>query len=486
MGSNHETEAKAPTGFRATLGLFDFTLLVVGAVIGADVYVVAALGATYLGPAQLVAWLFGGVLAALIALAFVQCAAVCPRVGGTYAYTRAAFGPLVGFLAGWALYVGEWIALPIFPIAFTNYLLYFLPGLGSLGILSVKFLFVSSVTALNIRGVRASGRINDVLTVAKLLPLALLILGGVVFLAGRPALAHSHLTPFAPLGWGGFGTAVLLIFWAYAGFELAVLPAAEVQDPQRTLPRGLILGMAIATSFYLLTSLAVVVALPWQTAAASPRPLADASGAILAGFGLPPAIGDVVMSLGALVSILGVFVVLTLSVARLSYAMAADGLFPTFFARLDRRTRTPYLGLVFQGVSALVISLFFNLTNLIAISVFFLGLCYLATGLAALRMIARSPEGRLHVPYLRLLLVLAVVSGAYLSLQAPPVLIGIGVITMLAGLGLYIARAHAWQNRTRLAAAIARDEQSAMHWVHAQESWLLRSTHRLRRSGPRD
>src|SRR5438477_508678 len=131
------------------LRAFDFTLLVVGAIIGADVYVVAGLGAQFLGPAQLVAWLVAGVLAALIAVAFA---------------------------------------------------------------------------------------------------------------ALHRSAAQENISPFAPLGWGGFGAATVLIFWAYAGFELAVLPAGEVDAPRRTLPRGLIIGMAVATAFYLLTAFAVVLA----------------------------------------------------------------------------------------------------------------------------------------------------------------------------------------------------------------------------------
>src|SRR5438552_3722594 len=110
------------TRFSSELGVFEFTLLVIGAMIGADVYVVAAMGATFLGPAQLIAWLAAGALSAVIALAFVQCSAIDPDVGGSYAYARTAFGPLPGFVAGWALYIGEGVALPVFPLAFVNYL----------------------------------------------------------------------------------------------------------------------------------------------------------------------------------------------------------------------------------------------------------------------------------------------------------------------------------------------------------------------------
>jgi amino acid transporter len=441
------------------------------------------MGARFLGPAQLVAWLVGGILAAVIALAFVQCAALYPQVGGTYAYARAAFGPLAGFLAGWALYAGEWVALPVFPLAFVNYLSYFLPGLSGPAALLVKALLVGAVTAVNVYGVRASGRANDVLTLAKLVPLALLILAGLALLVGRTDLATRHLTPFTPLGWGGFGSAVLLIFWAYAGFELAVLPAREVRQPGRTLPRGLILGMLIATIFYLLTSLAVVVALPWQTAAASPRPLADALVAILASFGLPIAAGAVLMSLGGLVSILGVYDVFNLCVARLSYAMATDGLFPAPFARLHGERGTPYVGLLFQAATALAISAILDLTNLISIAVFFLGLCYVATALAALRLLGRAPAHRLHVPALRGLLVLAALGGVYLSLQAPAFLIVLGLGVMLVGLAPYLTRRSAWGEAAEVAAAIRQDERDLARWLRARETWLMRSLRRLADDG---
>src|SRR5690242_20202282 len=97
-----QTHAERPERGARGLGFFDFTLLVISAIIGADVYVVSGFGSRYLGPAQLVAWAVAGVLAALIGLTFVQCATVCPRTGGSYAYVREAFGPFLGFLAGWS------------------------------------------------------------------------------------------------------------------------------------------------------------------------------------------------------------------------------------------------------------------------------------------------------------------------------------------------------------------------------------------------
>src|SRR5207302_933907 len=170
----------------------------------------------------------------------------------------------------------------VFPLAFANYFLYFIPGApAELAAAAIKVLLIGAVTAVNVRGIQTGARLNDALTVAKLVPLGLLILAGFAVLITHPATAAERVTPFAPLGWSGLGSAVLLIFWAYAGYELAVLPASEVREPRRTLPRGLILGMAIATIFYLLTAATVVIALPTEAAQASQRPLADALASLL-------------------------------------------------------------------------------------------------------------------------------------------------------------------------------------------------------------
>src|SRR5438105_4303555 len=163
------------------------------------------MGARFLGPAQLVAWVVAGLLAALTALAFVQCCAILPKVGGTYAYTHEAFGPLAGFLAGWALYLGEWVALPVFPLAFANYFAYFIGDSAAVNVI-VKVLLVGVITAVNVRGIQTGARLNEALTVAKLVPLGLLVAVGLAVLATHSAQAAERVTPFAPLGWGGLGS----------------------------------------------------------------------------------------------------------------------------------------------------------------------------------------------------------------------------------------------------------------------------------------
>src|SRR5512136_3394565 len=114
---------------KSELSLFDVTNLVVGAIIGADIYVASAFGAGLLGPFSLVVWVIAGIIAIVIALCFAQCAALLPKVGGPYAYARTAWGPFAGFIVGWSLWLAEWVSLAVFPLAFTRYLMFFFPSM---------------------------------------------------------------------------------------------------------------------------------------------------------------------------------------------------------------------------------------------------------------------------------------------------------------------------------------------------------------------
>jgi basic amino acid/polyamine antiporter, APA family len=421
---------------KQALGLFDLTSLVIGAVIGADIYVVASLGASFLGPAQLAAWVVAGVMAACIGIGFAQCAAIVPRVGGSYAYAREAFGHFPGFIVGWCLYLAEWINLAVFPIAFVRYLGFFFHDMTWWQIAVAKILFIAFLLSTNLFGTRTAGRVNDILTIGKLTPLAILIVAGIVFVALKPSEAFGMLTPFAPLGWNGFGPALILVFWAYAGFELAAIPAGEVKNPSKTLPQGFFLGLAISTLFYLLINVIVTLVVPQAALVSTQTPLADALGIIVAIAVVPIIIGGTLMALGAVVSISGADESATIGTSRLGYALAADGYFPRFFARLSPRYGTPTMSLIFQGITALIVSLVGGFTALITLSVVFLAVAYLATDLAALRLLRKNQEQRLEVPGLRILLSLGIVSSLYLFSQAGfmNLLIGVGAL----GIGLIV------------------------------------------------
>jgi len=371
---------------RRDLTSFDVTAIVVGSVVGADIYIASALTAGLVGPFAIVVWVIAAVFATIIALVFASCSFHVPRVGGPFAFVSAAFDDFYGFLTGWSLWIAEMLALPVFALAFVQYLEYLVP-LDTAGELAVKAAFLFLLTAVNILGVKAAGRVNDVLTVVKLLPIFLVVMAGLGFFVLHPGRFLANYTPFLPLGLGGLGPAMVLVFWAYVGFELATLPAAEVKDPARIIPRALVTGMAVVTLFYLSTNLVVFGIIPWQVLAVSTTPL------VLVGVALLGSAGGLLMSVGALVSVSGSDESGILGTSRLAYAMAIDGLFPRPFARLHPRFGTPWVVLVFEGAVAFILASFSGIRSLISFSVFTMAFSFLLTCCALVVLARRGKQG---------------------------------------------------------------------------------------------
>ena len=369
---------------RRDLSLFDLTNIVIGSVVGADIYIASALTAGLVGPFAIVVWIAAAICATVLALVFAYCGYFLPRVGGPFAFVSEAFDDFFGFIAGWSLWIAEILALPVFAIAFVQYLEYLIPLSTPTEIL-VKGAFLATLTLVNIMGVRAAGRLNDLLTFVKLLPLLALVVAGLAVFALNPSRLLSTYTPFAPLGFGNVGTAFVLIFWAYAGFEMGTLPASEVKDPAKTIPKAIISGMLVVTAFYLSTNFVVFGMVPWETLARSATPL------ILVGGALFGAAGAVFMTAGALVSVSGSDESGILGTARLSYAMAIDGLFPRVFSLIHPRYETPYAALIIEGIIAFLLSLVAGISGLISFSVFNMAFSFLLTCLA-LTLLARKGE----------------------------------------------------------------------------------------------
>ena len=345
----------------------------------ADIYVAAALGARLVGPFSLVLWVIAGAIAIVIALSFSYCATMLPRVGGPYTYTKNAGGPFAGFLVGWALLLAEWLSLAVFPVAFTQYFMAFIPNLDPLFQILLKGLFIVIILVTNTVGVKSAGKFNDLLTIGKLAPLLLLMASGLLFMGLRPDIAFAKFQPFVKGDLRNAGQALVLIFWAYAGFELSTLPADEIQNPRRTIPRAIAVGMTIVACFYLITNFVIVGVVDQGTLASSPAPLTVAAANV---FSITPGlaqVGSLIVGVGALVSIMGADESGTIGTSRLAFAMSLDGLLPQFFSKLHRSFHTPYIGLALICSTAFIASVLGTLPALINSSVFLLSLVYLST-----------------------------------------------------------------------------------------------------------
>lgn len=354
------------------LSQFDLTNIIVGAIVGADIYIASALTAGLVGPFSIVLWAVAGLFAAIIAMVFAYCSYYVPRVGGPFAYASEAFDDFYGFLTGWSMWIAEILALPVFAIAFTFYLQALIPLTAASEVMA-RALFITSLTIVNIVGVRAAGRLNDALTLIKLAPLLLLIVAGLGVFLIRPETFAGNYIPLLPLGLDNAPHALVLIFWAYVGFELGTLPAGEVQNPQRAIPRAIASGMLIVSTFYLLTNFVLYGIVNWTELDQSTVPL------IVAGVALFGSAGVLIMTVGALFSVAGSNESGMLGSARLAYAMAIDGLFPRAFARIHPRFNTPHVALIAQGIIAFILSNIGSLSSLISFSVFTLAFSFLLT-----------------------------------------------------------------------------------------------------------
>ncbi|MDD1660326.1 MAG: APC family permease, partial [Methanomicrobiales archaeon] len=276
---------------------------------------------------------------------------------------------------------------------------------------------------------KAAGRVNDVLTVVKLLPIFLIVIAGLGFFILHPGVFLANYTPFLPLGLDALGPALVLVFWAYVGFEMGTLPAGEVKDPARTIPRALATGIAVVTLFYLSTNLVVYGIIPWQQLAGTTTPL------VLVGVALLGSAGGLLMSAGALVSVSGSDESGILGTARLAYAMAIDGLFPRTFARLHSRFDTPWVVLAFEGLLAFVLASFSGIRSLISFSVFTMAFAFLLTCCA---LVVLSRHGKRVFPGEQVLPWAGMAICLYLMYSTTLFDKIAGCFVILAGIPLYV------------------------------------------------
>lgn len=384
------TPTTAPEeGFRRSLGLFDSTMVVVGAMIGSGIFLVSADMTRLLGSAGwvLAAWGLTAVLTVAAALSYGELAAMMPRAGGQYVYLREAFSPLAGFLYGWTLFTviqtgtiaavcvgfGRYAGV-LFPfIAEDRYLIppiHISTGYAvSLSVAQlVAIAIIVFLTWLNTRGIEYGKAVQNVFTTTKTVALIALIVLGIAFGTNAAALTANFSSPWTPVGATPVAPGLdpsslvgLLVALAVAqvgslfasdAWNNITFTAGEVRNPRRDVPLSLVLGTGLVTLLYVLANVAYFVTLPVPAVqtAASDRVAAATLEAIW------PGIGGAIMAAGIMVSTFGCANGLVLTGARAYYAMARDGLFFPPAGRLNA-FQVPGWGLVIQGVwaSALVL-----------------------------------------------------------------------------------------------------------------------------------
>ena len=334
--------AGSSPGLVRAIGRWDLTAAVLNAVIGSSIFGYPAIQASLTGAWSPVVYVVAGLGILTIVLCFAEVASRFQDAGGPYLYVREAFGPFLGFQAGWLTFWIRATAAAANLNLLVDYLAQVLPvvGTGS-GRLMTMSAVIGLVTCVNVVGVRPATWTVDVFTLAKLLPLVFLIALGLPAVRSEvlatQAVAHPQWTE-----------AILLLMFAYGGFESPLIPAAEAVNPRRDTARALLLALALVATLYTLIQLVAVGVVPHV--ASSRAPLADAFGLLLG----PAAAG--MASLAASISIWGYMTGTVLQSPRVVFAMAERRELPAPLARIHSRFRTPALAILAYSALSLALA----------------------------------------------------------------------------------------------------------------------------------
>jgi APA family basic amino acid/polyamine antiporter len=342
-GRQGEDALAASAGLLRVLSQRDLTAAVVNSVIGSGVFVLPAAVAALTGARSPVAVLLAGVGMFSVVLCVAELGSRFDAAGGPYLYAREAFGPVVGFHVGWLLVCTRLLSGAAVLNVLAAYLATLVPWVGSAAGRAVAMTAtVMVITAINVRGVRQAAWTVNLFTVAKLLPLVLLIVVGAVHLRADVLATQRVAAP-------DWAAAVLLMVFAYGGFEVAVVAGAETRRAREVTAFAVVAGMVVVTAVYSLTQLAVIGVLPH--AAASKAPVGDALGATL-GAG-----GATLGGVAAVVSTYGWLTGFTLLVPRVLFSMAERGELPGALCRVHPTFRTPHVAVVACSLAALGLGL---------------------------------------------------------------------------------------------------------------------------------
>ncbi|MBZ5719632.1 MAG: APC family permease [Acidobacteriia bacterium] len=370
------------TGLVRAIGRWSLAALMVNSIIGSGVFGLPSVVAGLLGKGSPWAVLLAGAAIGVIMACFAEVASQFSEAGGPYLYVRVAFGRLMGIQTGWMLWLAQIAAPAANANLFVIYLGEFWPhAKDPIPRLIILTLLIGILTLINYRGVRAGARVSDVFTLAKLLPLGIVIVGGAVYL-----MATHHAAVAAPTvadGHSWLKTLLLLVF-AYGGFETALTPMGEAKDPRRDVAFSLFAALATCTVAYTLIQWVVVGAL--SDPAHSDRPLADVARLFM-GTG-----GAALVAIGALVSLYGYISAKVLAVPRLTYALAEGGDLPRFFGAIHPRFSTPYFSILVYAVLTWVLAISASFAWNVTLSAV-ARLFYYAAGCAALPALRRKQPG---------------------------------------------------------------------------------------------
>jgi amino acid transporter len=364
------------------IGRWSLAGLVLNSMIGTGVFVLPGTVGGQLGWTSMYAWIVAAALTAVLIFCFAEVASRFSEAGGAYLYAKSAFGPFAGVQMAWMVYFVRCLTAAVQANLFTTYLAELWPAAATRPAeIAVTTIFIGLHAVVNVRSVGTGANVSNVFAIVKLLPLVAFGLLGIAWLAmgraGEPAIATDTTL-------NGWLTALLLLMFAYGGFESAMIPLGEAKNARRDAPFALITGLILVTVVYLAAQLAVLATL--TEPAATDRPLA-ASARVMLGSG-----GAVLITIAALISVYGWLASNMLNVPRLTMAMAERGDLPAFFGRIHPQFHTPWISILIFAAVSLALALQAGLLQNLSLSA--VSRLFVYGGVCAALPVLRSRERR--------------------------------------------------------------------------------------------
>ena len=365
------------------IGRWDLAAIAINTIIGTGIFILPARVTGLIGDFSLLAFIACAIIIGAIVLCFAEVSSRFDTTGGPYLYAHQAFGPLVGFEVGWLYWVVRVATYAANCNALLIYLGFFYPDANVRWLrIAIICAVVIPMTAINVIGVRQSALLTNVFTVGKIVPLLLLVAVGVFFI--QPANFDFADAPT----YTNFSQAVLLLIYAYVGFEAAVIPAGESKNPTKDLPFALFVALGFCTVLFILVQLVAIGTLPGL--ADSKTPLADAAATFMG------PLGAGFIAVGALISILGNLNGGFLAASRLPYAMAENKELPAALGNVHSKFRTPYISIILTALVILVLTIYSTFFTAVTIATVTRLLVYATTclSLPVFRKRQNAPEAK--------------------------------------------------------------------------------------------
>jgi basic amino acid/polyamine antiporter, APA family len=420
------------------IGRWSLVAVVINSIIGAGIFALPSKAAALTGTFSLLVFVVCAVVVGLIILCYAEVSSRFSSTGGPYLYSREAFGPELGFEVGWLYLVVRMSSFAANLHIFVSYFGFFWPSATQpefeIGIIGIAIFILA---AINIIGVRQTAMMSNLFTIGKLLPLLTFVAVGLFFV--DPGNYRFDVVP----DHGSFSTAVLIVIYAFVGFEIALVPAGEVKDPQKNFPFAIFIALISVAVIYILVQVVCIGTMPELSM--SERPLADAARIFVG------PIGGAFITAGVLISILGNLNVGLLGGSRMVFAMGERGELPLVLSKTHSRFKTPYVSIALNAVIIFVFTVQFSfLTALLTATITRL-LVYATSCLSLIvfRHRKNMPPARFSTPFgvaaavLSLLLIGWLMTNVDLRKEGLPIIIvaAIGLVFYYANL-TYRKRVH--------------------------------------------